>query len=37
MNFYSFDGRMVFKLKSGGEGDIGFRSGSIPCNKMSEI
>lgn len=24
MSFYSFDGRMVFKLKSGGEGDIGF-------------
>ena len=24
MIFYSFDGRMVFKLKSGGEGDIGF-------------
>ena len=24
MNFYSFDGRMVFKLKSAGEGDLKF-------------
>lgn len=24
MNFYSFDGRMVFKLKSAGEGDLQF-------------
>jgi hypothetical protein len=24
MNFYSFEGRMVFKMKSSGEGDINF-------------